>query len=319
MAPKQGDVLQRAYGFFFILLVFVTSVSCIFRYSRDDLLSLRPIDSGLFQSVFCGSSFSRYSDNFLSEASTPSFTNNGDQQQQNGHGRPKSKRKRGKRGGLLVKSRRNNHAKCPPLPTMMLSNVNRLYNKTDELFSRLQNQHDFKNSHVLCFTETWLNDNHPDNLVTPPGYSLHRLDRDLVTTGKKDGGGVCIMVQNKWCSDVKIIAKGCTPNIEYLSIKCRPFYLPREFSSVSLTAVYIHPKADTKDALSSLSKTINETENKHPDTLSIITGDFNQSNLSTVMPNFHQTVHCPTRRNKTLDHCYCKIKKTLTKLSNDRA
>ena len=36
-------------------------------------------------------------------------------------------------------------------------------------------------------------------------------------------------------------------------------------------------------------------------------GDFNQANLSTIMPNLHQTVSCPTRLNKTLDHCYCKI------------
>ncbi|RUS70244.1 hypothetical protein EGW08_021989 [Elysia chlorotica] len=47
-----------------------------------------------------------------------------------------------------------------------------------------------------------------------------------------------------------------------------------------MTAVYIHPKADTKDALKDLKTVISATENKDPDTLSIISGDFNQANTA---------------------------------------
>ncbi len=46
--------------------------------------------------------------------------------------------------------------------------------------------------------------------------------------------------------------KGTTTNLEHLSIICRPFYLPHEFSAVIVTAAYIPPQADTGLALSKL-------------------------------------------------------------------
>ena len=115
---------------------------------------------------------------------------------------------------------------------------------------------------------------------------------------------MCFLVNNQWCSDIKFISKGCTMDIEHLTIKCRPYYLPREFSSVTLTSVYIHPKADTLVALNDLADVISEYENRDPDTLSIIAGDFNKANLKAVLPNFKQHVTCPTRGQNTLDHCY---------------
>jgi len=90
------------------------------------------------------------------------------------------------------------------------------------------------------------------------------------------------MINQMYCKNVSVISKGCSENLEYLTIKCRPFYLPREFSSITLTAVYIHPRADVGLALSELSNVINNYENKDPDTMSIILGDFNQSNLTSV-------------------------------------
>ncbi len=84
---------------------------------------------------------------------------------------------------------------------------------------------------------------------------------------------------------------------------CRPFYLPREFSSIVVTAVYISPQADTSLALSKLHDELSGYINKHPDAASIIAGDFNKANLGQVMPNFHQHVSCPTRGSNKLDHC----------------
>ncbi|XP_027027375.1 uncharacterized protein LOC113659026 [Tachysurus fulvidraco] len=54
-------------------------------------------------------------------------------------------------------------------------------------------------------------------------------------------GGVCLMVNNHWCDSTSIVplSRSCTPNLELLTIKCRPFCLPREFSSVIVSAVYI--------------------------------------------------------------------------------
>ncbi len=100
----------------------------------------------------------------------------------------------------------------------------------------------------------------------------------------------------------------CSPHLEHLSIICRPFYLPREFSSIVITSVYIPPQADTSLALPDLHDVLSGYNNKHPDAAFIIAGDFNKANLKKVLPNFHQHISCPTRGLNTLDHCYTPLK-----------
>ncbi len=107
-----------------------------------------------------------------------------------------------------------------------------------------------------------------------------------------------------WPQEISILSCSCSPHLEHLSIICRPFYLPREFSSIVVTAVYISPQADTSLALSKLHDVLSGYINKHPDAACIIAGDFNKANLKKVMPNFHQHISCPTRGPNTLDHCY---------------
>ncbi len=63
------------------------------------------------------------------------------------------------------------------------------------------------------------------------------------------------MINKKWCDPrkISILSRSCSPHLEHLSIICRPFYLPREFSSIiATTAVYIPPQPDTSFALSKL-------------------------------------------------------------------
>ncbi len=118
------------------------------------------------------------------------------------------------------------------------------------------------------------------------------------------------MINKKWCDprNISILTRSCSPHLEQLPIICRPFYLPQEFSSIVVTAVYIPPQADTSLALSKLYDVLSEYINKHPDAASIIAEDFNKANLKKVMPNFHQHVSCPTRGPNTLDHCYTQFK-----------
>lgn len=46
---------------------------------------------------------------------------------------------------------------------------------------------------------------------------------------------------------------------------------------------------------------------KSPEAAFIVAGDFNHSNLKTVLPKFHQYVSCPTRWDKILDHVYTNM------------
>ncbi len=87
-------------------------------------------------------------------------------------------------------------------------------------------------------------------------------------------------------------------------MKCRPFYLPREFTAIVIGAVYIPPCANAKDALRELYCAISEQQTKNPDSFFIIAGDFNHANLKTVLPKFYQHVNFATRGNNTLDFVY---------------
>ncbi len=177
----------------------------------------------------------------------------------------------------------------------------------DDLRARISFQRD---CNILCLTETWLTPSVPETAVRPSdNFSVLRMDR-AAKAGKNKGGGVCFMINKKWCHprNISILSRSCSPHLEHLSIICRPFYLPREFSSIVITAVYIPPQADTSLALYKLHDELSGYINKHPDAASIIAGDFNKANLKKVMPNFHQHVSCPTREPNTLDHCYTQFK-----------
>ncbi|KAK3534809.1 hypothetical protein QTP86_026082 [Hemibagrus guttatus] len=184
---------------------------------------------------------------------------------------------------------------------------NKLGSKLDDLRARVKFQRDIRDCNLLCFTETWLSPVVLDHAIQLAEFSVHRMGRTL-ESGKSRGGGVCLIVNSSWCNSASIVPLtcSCTPNLELLTIKCRPFYLPQEFTSVIISAVYIPPQVDTDTALYELHEALTQHQTQHRDSALIVAGDFNSANLKHAAPNFyqHRTFISTSAHERTLDHCY---------------
>ena len=100
---------------------------------------------------------------------------------------------------------------------------------------------------TIILTKTWLNNTVLDNAIQVDGPTTFWVDRTPALNGKLWGSG--IFVNNNRCTNAKIISSHCSEDIEFLTVKCRPFYIPREFTAINITAMYIQPSASTKDTV----------------------------------------------------------------------
>lgn len=75
-----------------------------------------------------------------------------------------------------------------------------------------------------------------------------------------------------------------------------------------MLTVYIPPSADAKAACEDIHTTVSQLQTVHPQSLLIISGDFNHATLSITLPNFSQYIDCHTRDNKTLDLLFANTK-----------
>ncbi len=82
----------------------------------------------------------------------------------------------GRRAGIRNRLRKRAHS---PLPSILLTNVQSLENKMDDLRARISFQWDIRDCNILCLTETWLTPTVPDTAVTPAAdnFSVLRMDR----------------------------------------------------------------------------------------------------------------------------------------------
>ena len=152
MAPVYGDTLWRCVIVCGIsLAVLAASTAALHRYEREHLLNILDKD---------------YRPNFASE-NVFSVINSTRPTSEIHHATLHRARKRGRRGGALCRFRRRGSR--PPLPAIVLLKVRSLKNKTDELFHLYSFKREFKDSSILCFTETWFDPLTPDAAVTPNG------------------------------------------------------------------------------------------------------------------------------------------------------
>ena len=113
-----------------------------------------------------------------------------------------------------------------------------------------------------------------------------------------------------WCTNCSVVGSHCSEAVEHLIIKCRPHYLLRKFTAVLIIAVYVPPHANATAALKELHDTINTLQNKYPEALYVVAGDFNHVWLRDTLPTFQQHVKIATRGNNTLDKVYTNRRET---------
>ena len=104
----------------------------------------------------------------------------------------------------------------------------------------------------------------------------------------------------------------CSPNLEILTVSLRPYYLPREFSHVIHSTIYIPDRKVAKHGEDELFSAIQDIERQSPDALHIIDGDFNHGSLKRCNSRYYQHVNCNTRGNARLDLCYSNVKDAYT-------
>ncbi len=212
--------------------------------------------------------------------------------------------KRGKRAGVLFRLRRR--AFRPSLPIILLANVQSLDNKLCELRAYISYQRETRDCCVICLAENCMSVMVPDSAIELTGISVHCSDRTKELTGKSRGGSICFYINNSWCDERNLhsIKSFCSPDLEFHILLCQPFWLPREFTAIKITAVYIPPRANTDQALKELYGNISEQETTHPDVEFVVKGDFNKANFNTIAPKYFQNITINTCGERVLDHCY---------------
>ena len=212
------------------------------------------------------------------------------------------KKRRGRRGGIRI--RNSNRKNKPFVPSITFGNCRSLHPKIDELRANCKFLYQYREACCLALTETWLDDKISDSSIEIPGFTLVRSDRTS-KSGKTRGGGVAVYIKEAWCNNITPKKQHCCPNLELLSVSLRPSYLPREFTNIVITVVYIPPSADKNLAANLVRDNISALQDEKPDSLQIILGDMNRCDLK--VNGFTQQVTCETRNDDILDMLYCNV------------
>lgn len=102
------------------------------------------------------------------------------------------RRKRRRRGG--IQRRLPDRRQLPPLPSILLSNVQSIRNKVDEREVYARCKRGFRDTCLLAFTETWLGDSR----------------RSPVKTNKSTRGGACFYINERYWNTVNVLEEICT-------------------------------------------------------------------------------------------------------------
>ena len=106
-----------------------------------------------------------------------------------------------------------NSSFIPGLPSLLLTNINRILNKFDELTIIVHNL----KPDIIAITETWLSDDILDSVCSLPHYTIIRKDRQ---TGL--GGGVMFYIHNSLICRKLVSDLDSNTTFEVLFVSVRP-------------------------------------------------------------------------------------------------
>lgn len=221
-----------------------------------------------------------------------------------GQGNQRRPRRQGRRGGIHHRLRRRHNR--PPLPSILLSNARSLRKKFDELRINIRACHEYRESCLLIYTESWLQDDFPDELSQIQGFTTVRMDRNM-DSGKTRGGGICVYMNDSWCTNYSVKCKVCTPDLELLCLSLWPFYFPRDYGNIFVCVVYVPPSGKASKAATIIADCVHLQLQTKPDAPLFVLGDLNHCKLEQALPGFYQYIKSGTRKNNILDKCYGKI------------
>ena len=94
-------------------------------------------------------------------------------------------------------------------------------------------------------------------------------------------GGILVYISDRWSANNKVIHHKSTPHLEIMTIKSRPFWLPREIQNIITVACYCpqtdlsNIAANTKSTKNYIYQHIQELEVRYPNAAILVMGDFN--------------------------------------------
>lgn len=132
---------------------------------------------------------------------------------------------------------------------------------------------------------------------------LAPIKADCALTGKNRSGECLWLNNDRWCTNVTVHRRYRSADLELFHLECRPHYLPREINLINPILVYCVPQANTKNCQNIIDDIIFNCNSKHPDSATIVVGDFNSVRLK----HLYQYVDFNTRGNKVLNLCYSNM------------
>ena len=184
-------------------------------------------------------------------------------------------------------------------PSILLTNARSISNKLDDLQVVAENN----GVDIMCITESWLNDDIPDDpLCIPHFIGPFRNDRK-----ERLGGGVLVYVKNS--IKVNHCAELQSNDHESIWVTLHPNKLPRSVSSIAIGVIYHPPGANNYNLYNHICHSVDTILKKHPNAGIVILGDFNsfKENSMRNLYDLKQIVKSNTRGNKILDKIFTNL------------